>query len=43
MKGNKPKKKSAPPKGNFIPDSKPDNDYKRGAKKAKKARIADKK
>lgn len=46
--GNSPmknlaKKGGKPPKGNAIPDSKPDNDYKRGAKKAKKARALGKK
>lgn len=33
---------SAPPKGKVIPDSKPENDYKKVGKKAEKARKADK-
>jgi len=38
----KPKKKSAPPKGKMIPDSKPENSYQKVAKKSEKARKADK-
>lgn len=39
----KPKKKSAPPRGNAVPDSKPENSYKKAAKKGIKARALDKK
>ncbi len=39
----KPKKKSPPPKGKMIPDSKPENTYGKVAKVAKKSRIAAKK
>lgn len=39
----KPKKKSAPPKGKVIPDSKPENSYKKVAKAGVKARKAGKK
>lgn len=38
----KPKKKSAPPKGKIIPDSKPENSYKKAAKAGVKARAAGK-
>jgi hypothetical protein len=38
----KPKKKSAPPKGKMIPDSKPENTYKKVVKGAVKARAAGK-
>lgn len=34
--------KGKPAKGNAIPDSKPENSYKKGAKAAIKARKADK-
>lgn len=37
------KEKSAPPKGKIIPDSKPENDFKKSGKKAMKSRKADKK
>jgi hypothetical protein len=37
------KKKSSLPKGKVIPDNKPENDYKKTAKKAEKARRLDKK
>lgn len=43
MKSMKPKKKAAPPKGNAIPDSKPENSYKKVAKASVKARRAGKK
>ena len=39
----KAKKKSPPKKGNAIPDSKPENNFKKAAKAGKKARAADKK
>lgn len=43
MKKNmKPKKKSAPPKGNAIPDSKPENSYKKVAKAGEICRAAGK-
>lgn len=37
------KKVSPPPKGNCVPDSKPENAYKKNAKGAEKARAAGKK
>ena len=39
----KPKKKAAPAKGKEIPNDKPENGYKKVAKKGIKARMADKK
>ena len=39
----KPKKKAAPPKGNYVKDSVPEDAYKKVAKKSVKARKADKK
>lgn len=42
MKSCKPKKKSAPQKGNAIPDSKPENSYRKAAKAAIKERAAGK-
>jgi len=39
----KPKKKSKLPKGKVIPDDKPEDDYKKGAKKAIKNRNTDRK
>ncbi len=43
MKNCKPAKKSAPPKGKMIPDSKPENSYQKVAKASVKARAAGKK
>ncbi len=39
MKSMKPKKKPAPPKGKVVPDSKPENSYKKVAKNGVKARV----
>lgn len=39
---HKAKKKSAPPKGNCVPDSKPQNSYKKNMKAAEISRKAGK-
>lgn len=41
-KDMRPKKKSAPPKGNFVADSKPENSYRKVAKAGIKSRAAGK-